>query len=155
MLFCFLSVYTKERQRAWPSWVVHEYTKRHSCGSIGRRGSTSRKDVSKLFYSFEFYAIIFLKSKLLTLYDRKQWLQCTGSPESIIDKAEFSNTKQIESYTLNSFEIRHWLCWFLNYRYEFICRFEQCVFLFLLNGSKNFISLKLVKPISVFHFQCS
>ncbi|XP_034232161.1 acylphosphatase-2-like isoform X1 [Thrips palmi] len=36
----------------------------------------------------------------------KVWLQRTGSPESKIDKAEFRNVKEIDSYTFTSFDIR-------------------------------------------------
>lgn len=37
----------------------------------------------------------------------KEWLQHTGSPESQIDRAEFRNTKEIDSFSFTSFDIRH------------------------------------------------
>ena len=40
----------------------------------------------------------------------KKWLQTTGSPSSRIDKAVFSNEKDITEYSLGqNFEIRHWV----------------------------------------------
>ncbi|KAJ3650136.1 hypothetical protein Zmor_021844 [Zophobas morio] len=38
--------------------------------------------------------------------DMKRWLQTTGSPQSRIDKAEFTNERQINSFTYDSFKIK-------------------------------------------------
>ncbi|XP_026292331.1 acylphosphatase-2-like isoform X3 [Frankliniella occidentalis] len=47
-----------------------------------------------------------LEGEVQQVEKMKYWLQRTGSPESSIDKAEFRNVKEIESYTFTSFEIR-------------------------------------------------
>ncbi|XP_071447364.1 acylphosphatase-1-like [Hetaerina americana] len=39
--------------------------------------------------------------------EMKHWLRYTGSKMSKIDKAEFSNEKEIEKFTLSSFSVRH------------------------------------------------
>ncbi|KAE8749951.1 hypothetical protein FOCC_FOCC003423 [Frankliniella occidentalis] len=47
-----------------------------------------------------------LEGEVQQVEKMKYWLQRTGSPESSIDKAEFRNVKEIESYTFTS---KSWL----------------------------------------------
>ncbi|XP_046402441.1 acylphosphatase-1-like [Ischnura elegans] len=39
--------------------------------------------------------------------EMKHWLRYTGSKMSIIDRAEFTNEKDIQNYTLSGFSVRH------------------------------------------------
>ncbi|EDV93500.1 GH18239 [Drosophila grimshawi] len=47
-----------------------------------------------------------LEAPLAPLNEMKHWLQTTGSPSSRIDKAVFTETKEISNYNFNDFSIK-------------------------------------------------
>ena len=59
-------------------------------------------------HSLDFYVKGQLEGESPKIDIMKKWLQTTGSPSSRIDKAVFSNEKDITEYSLGqNFEIRH------------------------------------------------
>ncbi|XP_044746667.1 acylphosphatase-1-like isoform X2 [Coccinella septempunctata] len=81
-----VQAHTKGGERTQPEGVLHEHQTRNCQRNVARRYRQSKHDVSER--------------------KRKVWLQKTGSPKSKIEKAEFSNEKQITSPSFNDFAIK-------------------------------------------------
>ncbi|XP_051864206.1 acylphosphatase-2 [Drosophila albomicans] len=47
-----------------------------------------------------------LEAPLIPLNQMKHWLETKGSPASVIERVEFTPTKQIEQYSFNGFVIK-------------------------------------------------